>query len=159
MNPEKGELYNQLADDRDHVGMRVPSDDQADYGWGKGMERPVYFCTGEPQQRGKFMNETTGIASTAGKFASDFAYGARVLEPFYPEFSKKIAAKAADAFQVGLDNPGVCQTVSVVSPYIYEEGNWTDDMELGAMELFRSTGNRMYRSMERSATRSSGATP
>ncbi|MBQ6578374.1 MAG: glycoside hydrolase family 9 protein [Bacteroidales bacterium] len=147
MNPEKGELYNQLADDRDHVGMRVPSDDQADYGWGKGMERPVYFCTGEPQQRGKFMNETTGIASTAGKFASDFAYGARVLEPFYPEFSKKIAAKAADAFQVGLDNPGVCQTVSVVSPYIYEEGNWTDDMELGAMELFRSTGNRMYRSM------------
>ena len=146
MNPEKGEMYNQLADDRDHIGMRRPSEDQADYGWGKGMDRPVYFCTGEPQQRGTFMNETTGIASTAGKFASDFAFGARILEPFYPEFSRKIAAKAADAFAFGKDNPGVCQTASVVSPYIYEEGNWTDDMELGAMELYRSTGSKKYRS-------------
>ena len=36
MNPESREFYNQLADDRDHVGMRLPPDDQADYGWGPG---------------------------------------------------------------------------------------------------------------------------
>ena len=35
LNREKGELYNQIADDRDHVGMRRPHDDTADYGWGK----------------------------------------------------------------------------------------------------------------------------
>ena len=159
MNPEKGELYNQLADDRDHVGMRKPSEDQADYGWGKGQERPVYFCTGEPQQRGKFMNATTGIASTAGKFASDFAYGARILEPFYPEFAKKIAGKAADALEVGIQNPGVCQTVSVVSPYIYEEGNWTDDMQLGAMELYRTSGQKKYRKMAIGYGRQEKTTP
>ena len=144
MNPEKGEMYNQLADDRDHVGMRRPSEDQADYGWGKGQYRPVYYCDGKPQQRGKFMNATTGIASTAGKFAADFAYGARILEPFYPEFAEKIAGKAEDALKVGIKNPGVCQTVSVVSPYIYEEGNWTDDMQLGAMELYNSTGKKKF---------------
>ena len=32
MNPSKGELYNQIADDRDHIGMKLPKDDPADYG-------------------------------------------------------------------------------------------------------------------------------
>ncbi len=144
MNPEKGELYNQIADDRDHVAMKLPNYDPADYGWGKNAERPVYFVDGKRQQRGKYENATMGAASTAGKFASDFALGSIVLKPFYPEFAEKIGGKAADAFQVGMDKPGNTQTVSVVSPYIYEEDNWVDDMELGAMELYRKTGDRLY---------------
>lgn len=147
MNPEPGEMYNQIADDRDHVGMRVPNDDQADYGWGKGEYRPVWFCSGEPQQRGKRgdKNKTTGVASTAGKFASDFAFGAEILKPFYPEFAEKIGAKAQAAYDAGAAKPGVCQTASVVSPYIYEEDNWVDDMELAAYEMFRRTGDKKYR--------------
>lgn len=147
MNPEPGEMYNQIADDRDHVGMRVPSDDQADYGWGKGEYRPVWFCSGEPQQRGKRgdKNKTTGVASTAGKFASDFAFGSEILKPFYPEFAEKIGAKAQAAYDAGVAKPGVCQTASVVSPYIYEEDNWVDDMELAAYEMFRRTGDKKYR--------------
>ena len=147
MNPEPGEMYNQIADDRDHVGMRVPNDDQADYGWGKGEYRPVWFCSGEPQQRGRRgdKNKTTGVASTAGKFASDFAFGAEILKPFYPEFAEKIGAKAQAAYDAGVAKPGVCQTASVVSPYIYEEDNWVDDMELAAYEMFRRTGDKKYR--------------
>lgn len=147
MNPEPGEMYNQIADDRDHVGMRVPSDDQADYGWGKGGFRPVWYCSGEPQQRGRRgdRNKTTGVASTAGKFASDFALGAEILWPFYPEFAERIGAKAKAAYDAGVAKPGVCQTASVVSPYIYEEDNWVDDMELAAYEMFRRTGDGKYR--------------
>lgn len=147
MNPEPGEMYNQIADDRDHVGMRVPNDDQADYGWGKGECRPVWFCSGEPQQRGRRgdKNKTTGVASTAGKFASDFALGAEILKPFYPGFAEKIGAKAQAAYDAGVAKPGVCQTASVVSPYIYEEDNWVDDMELAAYEMFRRTGDKKYR--------------
>ena len=147
MNPEPGEMYNQIADDRDHVGMRVPSDDQADYGWGKGGFRPVWYCSGEPQQRGRRgdRNKTTGVASTAGKFASDFAFGAEILRPFYPEFAERIGAKAKAAYDAGVAKPGVCQTASVVSPYIYEEDNWVDDMELAAYEMFRRTGDGKYR--------------
>ena len=144
MNPSKGELYNQIADDRDHIGMKMPKDDPADYGWGPNNGRPVYYIDGKPQQRGKYINATMGAASTAGKFASDFALGAEVLAPFYPEFAAKIGAKAADAYQVGIDKPGNAQTVSVVSPYIYEEDNWVDDMELGAIELYRMTGRQDY---------------
>ncbi len=147
MNPEPGEMYNQIADDRDHVGMRVPSDDQADYGWGKGGFRPVWYCSGEPQQRGRRgdRNKTTGVASTAGKFASDFALGAEILRPFYPEFAERIGTKAKAAYDAGVAKPGVCQTASVVSPYIYEEDNWVDDMELAAYEMFRRTGDGKYR--------------
>lgn len=144
MNPAKGELYNQIADDRDHAGMRLPNKDTVNYGYGAGNGRPVYFCNGEPQVRGKHLNATTGVASTAGKFASCFALGAQVLKEFYPEFAKEIAAKADDAYQEGIKKPGTCQTASVKSPYIYEEDNWVDDMELGAMELYKSTGKNHY---------------
>ncbi|HAP51290.1 MAG TPA: cellulase [Porphyromonadaceae bacterium] len=144
MNPEPGELYNQIADDRDHIGTKMPKDDPADYGWGPNNGRPVYFVNGQRQQRGKFLNATMGGASTAGKFASDFALGSKILAPFYPEFAKKIGDKAAAAYQVGIDLPGNAQTVSVVSPYIYEEDNWVDDMELGAIEMYRKTGREDY---------------
>lgn len=161
MNPEPGEMYNQIADDRDHVGMRVPNNDQADYGWGKGEYRPVWFCSGEPQQRGKRgdKNKTTGVASTAGKFASDFALGAEILKPFYPEFAEKIGAKAQAAYDAGVAKPGVCQTASVVSPYIYEEDNWVDDMELAAYEMFRRTGDKMYRTQAIEYARREPVTP
>lgn len=161
MNPEPGEMYNQIADDRDHVGMRVPNNDQADYGWGKGEYRPVWFCSGEPQQRGKRgdKNKTTGVASTAGKFASDFALGAEILKPFYPDFAEKIGAKAQAAYDAGVAKPGVCQTASVVSPYIYEEDNWVDDMELAAYEMFRRTGDKRYRTQAIEYARREPVTP
>src|SRR5678810_406078 len=75
MHPKKNWMFNQVGDDRDHIGMRIPKEDSA---YGKGYERPVYFVSGEPQQRGKFMNNTTGTSSIAGKFASAFALGNQV---------------------------------------------------------------------------------
>lgn len=139
MNPSADELYNQIADDRDHASMRLPHQDSVDYGYGPGCGRPVYYCSGEPQIRGKYTNATTGVASTAGKFASCFARGARLLKPFYPDFATHIGSKAEATYLLGVRKPGVCQTASVLSPYIYEEDNWTDDMELGAVELYQST--------------------
>jgi endoglucanase len=159
MNPEPGEFYNQIADDRDHVGMRFPAKDHADYGWGPNNGRPVYFITGQPQQRYKGLNATQGAASTVGKFASDFALGSQILAPFYPEFAAKIGAKAAGAYQMGIDKPGACQTASVVSPYIYEEDNWVDDMELGAVEMYHKTGDAKYLSQAVEYARREPVTP
>ena len=70
MHPRDDWMFNQIADDRDHIGFRIPKEDNQ---YGKGFERPVYFITGEPQQRGKFMNNTKGTSSTAGKFSSALA--------------------------------------------------------------------------------------
>jgi endoglucanase len=142
MNPGPGIMYNQIADDRDHIGFRFPDKDSAKYG--KGLERPVYFCTGQPQGLFKHTNRTTGIASTAGKFASAFARGAEVYKNIIPEFSGKLLDRAVEAFSFGLKNPGVCQTAPGTAPYFYEEENWVDDMELAAIELYNATKSTEY---------------
>ncbi|MBC7947335.1 MAG: glycoside hydrolase family 9 protein [Chitinophagaceae bacterium] len=137
MHPREDWMFNQIADDRDHMGMRIPKQDSF---YGRGYQRPVYFVSGEPQQRGKFMNNTTGTASTAGKFASAFALGSTM---FMSESKRKsstadfnfaglLQLRANSALEYGLRKPGASQTASVRSPYIYAEDNWVDDMELGS---------------------------
>lgn len=142
MNPGDGVMYNQLADDRDHIGFRMPVGDKADYG--KGSERPVYLCTGEPQGVFAHKNRATGIASTAGKFSSAFARAALVYRDQDPPLALMLEKKAVAAFKYGIDNPGACQTAPGKAPYFYEEDNWTDDMELAAIELFNLTGKKEY---------------
>jgi peptidoglycan/xylan/chitin deacetylase (PgdA/CDA1 family) len=142
MNPGTGIMFNQIADDRDHIGFRFPNNDTAKYG--KGRERPVYFCTGEPQGLFKYKNRTTGIASTAGKFSSAFAKGAEVYKSINPGYSDLLMKKAIAAFNFGLEHPGVCQTAPGTAPYFYEEDNWVDDMELAAIELYNQTKESEY---------------
>lgn len=85
--------------------------------------------------------------------------GARILKEFYPEFAAEIGEKADAAYQEGVKKPGTCQTASVKSPYIYEEDNWTDDMELGAMELYNATGKPEYLSQALEYGRREPVTP
>lgn len=137
MHPRQDWLFNQLGDDRDHMGMRIPKEDSF---YGRGFERPVYFVSGEPQQRGKFMNNSSGTASIAGKFSSAFGLGSMIFNKIDKFYSHKLGEKAETALVFGLKMPGVSQTASVRSPYIYAEDNWTDDMELAnavQMELLK----------------------
>jgi len=136
MHPRDDWMFNQIADDRDHMGMRLPKEDSF---YGRGYERPVYFVSGEPQQRGKYMNNTTGTSSTAGKFASVFALAHYLLKTD-DSFRKNDRRgtyydKAMSAYSFGKKKPGFTQTASVRSPYIYAEENWSDDMELAAISI------------------------
>lgn len=133
MNPENELYFNQIADDRDHAGFRMPSQDKVDYGWGAGLGRPVYPVTGKPQGlREDNRNRSTGVASSVAKFASAFALGAELFKDIDPLFSVQIKAKALEAYNFGKKHPGNNQTACTVSPYFYEEDNWVDDMELAA---------------------------
>lgn len=127
MHPKKNVMFNQIADDRDHSSMRMPKEDDQ---YGKGFERPLYFISGEPQVRGKFMNNTTGTSSTAAKFSSAFNLGANLFDKSDGQYATLLKEKAQTAYQYALIKPGVTQTASVKSPYIYAEDNWVDDMEL-----------------------------
>src|SRR5215203_2445017 len=118
MHPREDWLFNQIADDRDHISMRIPKQDSQ---YKRGYERPVYFITGEPQQRGKFMNDTKGTSSTAAKFASAFALGAKIYKGSDRAYSDRLAQKMSSAYLYALKKPGVTQTVSILSPYIYAE--------------------------------------
>ena len=140
MNPEDKVMFNQIADDRDHAGFRLPYKDSVDYGWGRGTGRPVYFVTGKPQGLGKWINRTTGVASTAGKFASAFALGADLFKDLDREFASTMAIKSEQAFRFAEEQPGNTQTACLVSPYFYEEDTYTDDIELAAATLYDLRG-------------------
>ncbi|HET9430160.1 MAG TPA: glycoside hydrolase family 9 protein, partial [Chitinophagaceae bacterium] len=127
MHPRDDWMFNQVADDRDHISMRMPGQDTQ---YGRANERPVYFVSGEPQQRGKFMNNTTGTSSTAGKFSSAFGLGSLVFRELDNTYSDSLFKKANTALAFGQLKWGVTQTASVKSPYIYAEDNWMDDLEL-----------------------------
>jgi endoglucanase len=142
MNPESGIMFNQLGDDRDHISMRIP---KLDSQYGKGFERPVYFINGKPQQRGKFMNNTTGTSSSAAKFASVFALTHTLYEKDAAfrknNIRNRLYDKAFEALRYANKMPGVTQTVSVRSPYIYAEENWQDDMELANIAIHTMVNN------------------
>ena len=134
MHPRADWLFNQLADDRDHIGFRLPVNDKANYG--KGKERPVYFVTGEVQGLGKYRNRTTGTSSTAGKFSSAFALGHTMFKTVDGPYARKLRERAFSAYEFGLRKPGNTQTACYTAPYFYEEDNWVDDMELAAAQLY-----------------------
>lgn len=133
LHPRKDWMFNQVADDRDHMGMRIPKEDTF---YGRGFERPVYFINGEPQQRGKFMNDTKGTSSTAAKMSSAFSLASYMFNDD-ADFAALMKGKALSALDYAKIKYGVTQTVSVKSPYIYAEENWTDDMELAFASLYK----------------------
>lgn len=156
MHPQKDWMFNQLGDDRDHAGMRIPKEDSF---YGKGFERPVYFCTGQPQGLFKYKNRATGTTSTAGKFSSAFSLGEVMFRTNNAAYSKLLSAKAISAFRFGMLKPGVSQTAPGRAPYFYEEDNWIDDAELAAASLYAQTGDASFKKQALDFARREQITP
>ncbi|MDO4320109.1 MAG: glycoside hydrolase family 9 protein [Bacteroidales bacterium] len=144
MNPTDSLFLNQIADDRDHRYAGLPAADSVDYGFGKGGARPVYPCLPYPAGHGIYRNRSTGLASSVGKFASSFGLGAEIFAQYDNDFAADLGRRSATAYDVAVEHPGVCQTIPVVSPYFYEEDNWSDDIELAAMTRYAATGDDRY---------------
>jgi peptidoglycan/xylan/chitin deacetylase (PgdA/CDA1 family) len=140
------QLYHQVADDRDHAGWRLPPDDPVDYGWGKGGARVVYFADGQPQGLRKYQSASTGVANLAGRYAAAMALAYQIWrdDPQRKEFAEKCLRAGREVYALGRAKPGVQQGNSYGSPYRYEETTWADDMEWGAAELFRATGDKQF---------------
>ena len=103
MHPRADWMFNQVGDDRDHQGMRIPKEDPF---MEKGLERPVYFCTGKPQGLGKYKNRATGMASTAGKFSSAFALGYQLLAEKDNALAKQFYDRASQCIRTRAEKPG-----------------------------------------------------
>ncbi|KAA6326502.1 Xyloglucan-specific Endo-beta-1 4-glucanase BoGH9A [termite gut metagenome] len=145
MNPDSTLMFNQIADDRDRANMRLPNHDPVDYGYGVGLGHPVYPVTGKPQGlRKNNQNRSTGVSSSAAKFASAFALGSEVFRDIDPELSILLKEKSEPAYRYGKKYPGNNQTACTVSPYFYEEDNWVDDMELAAATEYNLTGSKTW---------------
>jgi hypothetical protein len=144
LHPAPDALYHQVADDRDHVGWRLPKDDPADYGWGKGGARVVYFADGRPQGLKNYTSESTGIANLAGRYAAAMALAWMTFEERDRPFAQKCLQAGIEVYGMGRTNEGVQQGNSYSAPYRYAETTWTDDMEWGAAALFAATRQPGY---------------
>ncbi len=144
MHPAPNQLYHQVADDRDHSGWDLPHQDNSDYGWGPGRYRVVYYATGRPQGLGPYKSESDGIANLAGRYAAAMAMAAQIFATTDPPFAERCLRAAREVYAMGLLQPGCQQGTPCRQPYRYYEATWTDDMEWGAAELFRATGDSSY---------------
>ena len=146
LHPAPDQLYHQVADDRDHVGWRLPQKETADYGWGPGGYRVVYFADGRPQGLKQFKSESNGVANLAGRYAAAMALGYQIWkdDPRQRAYAEKLLRAGREVYALGKAKEGVQQGNSYGAPYRYEETTWADDMEWGAAELFRATRERAF---------------
>jgi endoglucanase len=135
MNPEPNVMFNQVCDDRDHRGMRLPNKDTFTYDIKGSRARPVYRITGKPQGLFKYKNQTEGVASSAAKFSSAFAIGSRIFMKYDENYALKLRDKAFNAYGFAELNTGKCQTAPCRAPYFYEEDDWKDDMALAEVQI------------------------
>jgi hypothetical protein len=146
LHPAPDQLYHQVADDRDHWGWRLPQDERADYGWGKGGGRVVYCADGRPQGLGQYQSESTGMANLAGRYAAALALAFQIWkdDPQQAAFARGCLTAGEEVYRLGREKEGVQQGNSYGAPYRYAETTWADDMEWGAVELFNATGEARY---------------
>jgi hypothetical protein len=146
LNPGEGELYHQVADDRDHSFWDLPFRDDTDYGWGKGRARPVYAATGASQGIYEHKNSSTGIANIAGRTAAVFALGAVIWSERFndKDFVATLSRKSAELYRAAKKFSGVSESVPCKAPYRYHEKTFYDDLEWAAAELYRLTKDKAY---------------
>jgi len=146
MHPQPDQLYHQVADDRDHWGWRLPPDEKADYGWGKGGPRVVYCADGQPQGLKQYKSESTGVANLAGRYAAAMALAYETWQDHAQlgPFARRCLQAGVEVYALGRRQEGVQQGNSYGAPYRYAETTWADDMEWGAAELCRATGESHY---------------
>jgi hypothetical protein len=146
LHPAPDQLYHQVADDRDHIGWKLPHQETSDYGWGKGSYRVVYFADGRPQGLRQYKSESTGVANLAGRYAAAMAIAHRTFkaDPQRRDFAARCLAAGVEVYRLGRRQEGVQQGNSYGAPYRYAEATWADDMEWGAAELHRETGEPAY---------------
>jgi hypothetical protein len=140
------QLVHQVADDRDHRGWKMPDRDSSDYGWGPNSYRAAYFADGKPQGLNKYKSKATGVSNLAGRSAAAMARAARIWKEDQsdPHFAGKCLDAAITLYAMGKEKEGFQQGNSFGAPYRYGEETWADDMEWGAAELYKTTGDRAY---------------
>jgi len=86
------------------------------------------------------------VANLAGRYAAAMALGYQIWKNVQRmrDYAAKLLRAGREVYALGKVKEGVQQGNSYGAPYRYEETTWADDMEWGAAELFRATGERNY---------------
>jgi len=125
MHPRPDEFYYQVGDDTDHNSWRLPEQDTParDPKW---KPRPVFYGVG---------------ANLAGRTAAALAVASRLYRPYAPAYAARCLEAAKSVYALGLKHPEI---VTTKPADFYPEKTWHDDMEWGAVELYKATGEPRY---------------
>jgi hypothetical protein len=107
----------------------------------------VYSADGKPQGLMLYKSESNGVANLSGRYAAAMGLCYQIWkndQPMRP-YAERCLAAGQEVYAMGKAHEGVQQGNSYRSPYRYAETTWADDMEWGAAELFRATGESQYR--------------
>ena len=125
MHPSPDEFYYQVGDDTDHDAWRLPEQDTR----AKNLEwkpRPVFYGIG---------------ANLAGRTAAALAMASRLYRPYDAAYAARCLAAAKSVYALGLKHPKIVTT----KPFdFYPEDTWHDDMEWGAIELYKAASEPNY---------------
>ena len=104
------------------------------------------YADGRPQGLRQFQSESTGVANIAGRYAAAMALACQTWknDPREHDFAERCLKAGREVYEQGREREGSQQGNSYKAPYRYEETTWADDMEWGAAELFRVTGEHRY---------------
>lgn len=146
MHPAHDRLFHQVADDRDHIGFKLPYADSSDYGWGPDSYRVVYYANGKPQGLGKYENTSTGVANIAGRYAAVMALAADIWKNDLQNegLAGRYLEAGREVYELGRSQPGSQEGTPHLASYRYHEITWADDMEWGAAELYKMTDEKRY---------------
>jgi hypothetical protein len=94
----------------------------------------------------RYQSEATGVSNLAGRSAAAMALAARTWKEDLNDtlFAARCLEAARTLYQLGKEKEGYQQGNSYGAPYRYGEVTWADDMEWGAAELYKSTGEAAY---------------
>lgn len=125
MHPHPDEFYYQVGDDTDHNSWRLPEQDTPAHN-PKWRPRPVFYGIG---------------ANLAGRTAAALAMASRLYRPYDQAFAARCLEAAKSVYALGLKHPEIVTT----KPFdFYPELTWQDDMEWGAIDLYKATGEPKY---------------
>ena len=125
MHPGPNEFYYQVGDETDHDSWRLPETDtpKLNASW---KPRPVLYGVG---------------ANLAGRTAAALAIASRLYRPYDPAYAARCLRAAKSAYRLGRQNPRILTTQPAD---FYPETTWHDDMEWGAIDLYKATGQAGY---------------
>jgi hypothetical protein len=124
MHTGPGQLYYQVGNEGDYDVWRIPEQDTT---------TPIPAYDNRPAYYGLGPNQ-------GGRYAAAMAIAKRLYQSYDPTFATQCLAAGQDIYEAGKGKP-----VLTTLPYdFYPETTWQDDMEWGATELYKTTGNTQY---------------
>ncbi len=101
----------------------------------------AYQIWKKEEERGRSRPRVHKDIKSLGGSRNDSHADENVRAPF---FAEQCLRAAIEVYELGRAKEGVQQGNSYGAPYRYAETTWADDMEWGAAELFRATGDQCY---------------